>query len=238
MGLKSMLEALDGGAGDLGRPDVLKRVVDGILKLREHGTRGTEVLPPEVIVKIKVPEGSVEVVRRFVEEPAFDRDIDAGLRNQLLKVDEELPLRRYVVEPAVRKTGVEVTESHTRGVMRLRIEGGDRDGTEIPLPPQRRDLLLGRGPWHGDGQVSNDIVVVDDERAVSRRAARLHRVGAVFELESVDQRESLSVLRPDGQRLRPALSATGRVSVRRGDVIEFTDGARPVVLLRLLDDPA
>ena len=45
-----------------------------------------------------------------------------------------------------------------------------------------------------------------------------------FELEALDQSEALVVCRPDGQRLRPALSASGRVPVQPGDVIVVEAG--------------
>ncbi|HEY7410672.1 MAG TPA: FHA domain-containing protein [Vicinamibacteria bacterium] len=234
-GLKALLGgALD--AAELGRPDLLKRVVDGIVKLRRHGARGWEVLPAEVVVHIGVAEGSLKVLERFVRDPAFDREVEAELRNRLVRVREgALPVRRYVVQPAAR-TGVKVTESEPKG-FRLRVEGGDRNGQVLPVPPERRELLVGRGPWHGDdSQVANDVVVTEDERSVSRKAARLHRSGAHFELQALDQREALIVARPDGQRLRPALAASGRVPVRPGDVIEFTDGRTKSVLRLHLEE--
>jgi hypothetical protein len=99
---------------------------------------------------------------------------------------------------------------------------------------EKRVFLVGRGPWHGDDQqVANDIIVSETEKAISRRAARLHRVSGTFELEALDQSEALVVARPDGQRLRPALSASGRVPVHPGDVIEFTDGAKTVLTVKL-----
>jgi hypothetical protein len=48
-------------------------------------------------------------------------------------------------------------------------------------------------------------------------------------VESLDQREALAVLRPDGERLRPSLAASGRVVLRPGDALEFTDGKTPVI---------
>ncbi len=191
------------------------------------------MLPPEVQVKIGVGEGSVKVIEAFLQDEAFDRDVAATLRNQLVHARQDaLPIRHYVVEAAP-KTLVEVTEMEARA-LKLRIAGGDRDGATIPLPQNRRDLLLGRGPWHGtDQQVANDVVVSDSEKAISRRAARLHRGTAVVELESLDQREALAVVRPDGQKLRPALSANGRVPLRPGDAIEFSDGSKPVLLVHL-----
>ena len=67
------------------------------------------------------------------------------------------------------------------------------------------------------------------ERAVSRRAARLHRSAAGLELESLDQREALLVEKLDGDRVRPALTASGRVPLAFGDRIVFTDGKSPVI---------
>jgi hypothetical protein len=143
-----------------------------------------------------------------------------------------MPIRRYVVQ-AGPATKIEVVEAapHT---YTLKIQGGDRDGASFSIPAARKEVLLGRGPWHGDGpQVANDVVLCDNERAVSRRAARLHRTGSFFELEALDQREAVAVSQPDGQKRRPALSASGRVPVRPGDVIEFTDGSRPVLSVQL-----
>jgi hypothetical protein len=234
--LKAILGgALDGGASETGRPDLLRRVVDGILKLASHGDRGLVVMPPEVDVRINVAEGSLQVIERFVNDPAFDREVEAEVLNRLVRArEDQMPRRRYVVASSD-KPSVVVTEAPPR-TYSLRMQGGDRDGQAVPLPGARRDLLLGRGPWHGDDQhVANDVVLCDSERGVSRRAARLRRVGAAFEVESLDQREALSVLRPDGQRLRPSLSASGKVPLRPGDVLEFTDG-KTTVLTAVLEE--
>jgi hypothetical protein len=230
MGLKTLLT---GGASELGQPDLLRKVVDGILKLRRHGGRGIEVLPEEVQVKITVGEGGVQAIETFLEDPSFDREVEASLLNRLVHAREDrMPVRHYSVEAGSR-TSVVVTEVEPR-VLQLRIAGGDRDGTKIPVPPGRRDLLLGRGPWHGDDQqVANDVIVAEADKTISRRAARIRRAGASLEIESLDQREAMVVVKPDGSRLRPALSASGRVPVRTGDSIEFTDGAKTVLTLHL-----
>jgi hypothetical protein len=229
------LKSILGGVmdGELGHPDLLRRVVDGIAKLKRHADRGVEVLPQEVEVHITVGEGSVQVIERFVSDPAFDREVEAGLRNKLVRAREDrMPVRRYFVKPG-KKTQVVVKEAPPK-TYHLVIDGGDRKGTDIPLPGEKRVFLVGRGAWHGDDQqVANDVVVSDGERAVSRRAARLHRAGGHFELEALDQSEALIVMRPDGQRLRPALAASGRVPVHPGDIIEFTDGAKTVLKLHL-----
>ena len=229
----SLKSLLGGGLGELGQPDLLREVVDEILKLRRHGDRGFEMLPPEVEVRITVGEGSVHVVQRFVDDPVFDREVGANMMNRLVKSREDLlPIRRYTVSPGAQNSVV-VVEAQPRAYA-LRIAGGDRDGATFLIPATRKEVLLGRGPWHGDGpQVANDVVLSENERAVSRRAARLHRTGSFFELEALDQREAVVVNQPDGQKRRPALSASGRVPVRPGDVIEFSDGSRPVLSVKL-----
>jgi rhodanese-related sulfurtransferase len=134
---------------------------------------------------------------------------------------------------AGKKTQVSVKETAPK-TYQLKIEGGDRAGNAVPMQGEKRVFLVGRGPWHGDDQqVANDVVVSETEKGISRRAARLHRVSGNFELEALDQSEALVVARPDGQRLRPALAASGRVPVQPGDVIEFTDGAKTVLTVKL-----
>src|SRR5437762_1544540 len=173
------LKSLLGGVmdGELGHPDLLRKVVDGVAKLKRHADRGVEVLPPEVEVHVTVGEGSVQVIERFVNDPEFDREVEAALRNRLVRAREDrMPVRRYFVK-AGKRTQVTVKESPPRAYT-LRIDSGDRAGATVSLPGEKRVFLVGRGAWHGDEQqVANDIVVSDGERAISRRAARLHRAG-------------------------------------------------------------
>jgi hypothetical protein len=227
MGVKELFGGIT--EGELGQPDLLRRVTDGITALARHAGKGMPVLPPEVEVQIKVGKGSVQVIEQFVQDPAFDREVEARVLNELVKLRPEgLPVRRYVVEPGER-TSVEVKESPRRRY-RLRIQGGDRDGVTITLPPNRRHYLLGRGDWHGEEQqVANDVVLSQSDKAISRRAARLHRSTSGLELESLDQQQSLVVERPDGEKLRPALAASGRVPLSSGDHIEFTDGNQTIL---------
>jgi hypothetical protein len=215
--------------GELGQPDLLRRVTEGITALARHAGKGMPVLPPEVEVQISVGKGSVQVIQQFVQDPAFDREVEARVLNELVKLRPEgLPVRRYVVEPGER-TSVEVKETPRRRYQ-LRIQGGDRDGVTVTLPPNRRHYLLGRGDWHGEEQqVANDVVLSLADKAISRRAARLHRSTAGLELESLDQQQALIVERATGEKLRPALAASGRVPVSTGDRIEFTDGNQPVL---------
>jgi hypothetical protein len=227
MGVKELFGGIT--EGELGQPDLLRRVTDGITALARHAGKGTPVLPPEVEVQIKVGKGSVQVIEQFVQDPAFDREVEARVLNELVKLRPDgLPVRRYVVEPGER-TSVEVKEAPRRRY-RLRIQGGDRDGVTITLPPNRRHYLLGRGDWHGEEQqVANDVVLSQSDKAISRRAARLHRSTSGLELESLDQQQALLVERPDGEKLRPALAASGRVPLSSGDRIEFTDGNQPIL---------
>jgi len=227
MGVKELI----GGVihEELGQPDLLRRVSAGIVALARHADRGIPVLPPEVEVRIHVGDGGVQTIERFVQDPAFDREVEARVLNELVRLRPDgLPVRRYLVQPGERNS-VEVKEAPLRR-FRLRIQGGDRDGAAITLPPNRRQYLLGRGDWHGEEmQVANDVVLSQSERAVSRRAARLHRSAAGLELESLDQREALVVEKQDGDRVRPALTASGRVALASGDRVAFTDGKQPVV---------
>jgi len=229
MGVKELL----GGVinEELGQPDLLRRVTQGIVALARHADRGLPVLPPEVEVRIRVGDGGVQTIERFVQDPAFDREVEARVLNELVRLRPDgLPVRRYVVE-AGERNAVAVKEAPLRR-FRLRIQGGDRDGAAVTLPPNRRQYLLGRGDWHGEEmQVANDVVLSESERAVSRRAARLHRSAAGLELESLDQREALVVEKQDGERVRPALTSSGRVALGLGDRIEFTDGKQGVVTL-------
>jgi len=237
MGLKALLTGLgEGSAEELSQPDLLRLITDAFAKLARRDDKGVPILPREVEVQVNVGKGSVEVVERFVQDPAFDRELEARLLNELVRLQpENLPLRRYVVE-AGDTNGVEIRELRPRK-FHLRIEGGDREGARLPLPHGRRDFLLGRGEWHGDDPGSvNDLVLSESEKAVSRRAARLHRSSYGLELESLDQREALVVVRPDGERVRPVLSANGRVLVGPEDVIEFTDGKQTVLRVRLEEE--
>jgi hypothetical protein len=237
MGMKKLFGGLlEGVGGELGQPDLVKKVTEGIAKLARHADRGLPVLPREVEIHVKVGQGSVQVVERFVEDPAFDKEVEARLLNELVRLRPEgLPLRRYFVEASDR-TAVEVREAPLRKY-KLRIEGGDRDGSAVTLPQGRRDFLLGRGEWHGDApEIVNDVVLAENEKALSRRAARLHRSSYGLELESLDQQEALVVVRPDGERVRPVLASNGRVVVGPGDVIEFTDGKKPVICVRIEEE--
>lgn len=223
MGLFDRLRALvEPDSDSLDRPDLRRRVVDGILKLRRRGQQGVEQLPLSVLVEVAVGEGSVEVVRRFVDEPSFDLEIDAELRNRLVGVrPDALPRRRYVVVGA-EHSGVKVSESDSGITARLRIHGGSRDGELISLSAGQREYRIGRGAWHEPGTLANDIAL--EAEFVSRRAALLGVAGSALEVTARDQGEYLVVVRADGKRIRPVNTRSRRVRVGPGDVFEFNDG--------------
>lgn len=223
---------LSGGDDELGRDDLLRRAVAGILALRSYGARGLEVFPAEVEVVATVAEGAVGPVRTFFAEAGFDREVEARLRNSLDNPRAVLPIRRYRVA-AGEHTAVQVSECEARTRVAIRVSGGDRDGTVLPLPPGRPELRLGRGEWHGgDRKLRNDLVVSEADEFVSRRAARILVQGTSLQVEALDQKEFLSIERASGERVRPAASATGRATARSGDVIVLDDGgARNVRLL-------
>src|SRR5687768_8247424 len=86
-----------GGNDELGWDDLLRRVVEAIAEVARYGTRGRPTFPPEVEVRIVVGEGSVDVIRAFVEKPDFDRQVRAGVANRCDCEIAVVPLRSYRV---------------------------------------------------------------------------------------------------------------------------------------------
>jgi hypothetical protein len=230
--LDRIRRALDGGRDELSRDNLLQRVVDEVLGLRERGRMGADTLPPEVGVHLQVPPDRFDVVRSFVEDPFFDRDVEAELANRVAAPIHQLPLRAYVVETG---EAVSITASGRAMniVLRVFVEGGDRGGREEVLPARLPAIRLGRGPWHGsDQREPNDLIVSDADSFVSRRAARMKRVGGGWEVAALDQGQCLVVLRADGSRVRPHNSPKGWVHVLPGEAIELNDGAQQSVIVR------
>lgn len=227
----------DDSDGELGRDDLVRRVVQGVLRLRRYGAAGHDTFPDGVIVRVRAAGGRVETLRAFAADPAVEREIDARLLNELAKPGE-LPLRRWDVS-AGEGDGVEVIEDPSPVLAVLVVEGGDRDGDRYPVTPGRREWRLGRGRWHHDQRLPNDVVLTDTLSWVSRAAALLRRGSGLFELEARDQGEYLIVHPFDGTPRRPAMTASGRVAVRVGDRIELHDGkdARIVLHVRGADAP-
>ena len=76
--MKSTAETVAAAGDDeLGREDLLREACDGILKLKRHGTKGKEVFPPGVVIRVTARDGSRESLRRFVADQQFEQDLDA-----------------------------------------------------------------------------------------------------------------------------------------------------------------
>ncbi len=226
-----------GGSEEFHRDDLLRRTEAGIFALRSFGVAGAELFPAAVDVIVQVASASDEVVRQVVQDPAFDAEVEARLRNRLNDPGRtELPSRRYRVEPG-EEDDLKVETDQRTAVAALRVEGGDRDGQRLPLSTGQRLFRIGRGAWHGGGrQQANDIVVCETQAFVSRAAASLKRVGSLFEVSPRDQGDCLVVVRADGARLRPSMTALGKTRLQLGDGLEFNDGAEQAILLWLEDE--
>ena len=69
MDLKKIFGGLmEGASGELGQPDLLRKVTEGITKLARHADRGLPILPREVEVHIKVGHGSLQTIEQFQPE--------------------------------------------------------------------------------------------------------------------------------------------------------------------------
>ncbi len=236
MGLLDKVRAsLRGGDDELTRDDLLRQIEEGILTLKRFGARGREVFPPGVRIRITTREAGRETLRGFVEDPGFERDLEARLLNRLATPDL-LPARRYTVV-AGEENGVVVEEDATALQGSFVVSGGDRDGDRHPVELTRKEWRLGRGRWHqerpDDQRLPNDIIVTDALPFVSRAAALIRRTGAFLEVEARQQAEFLVVIRRDGTQLRPALSASGKVPLNVGDRLLFHDGKTGEITLRL-----
>lgn len=227
-----------GGRDELDQPNLRQQIVEQILRLKQRGAQGAETLPAVVEVSVEVGEGSVGVVQGFLDDPGFDRDVEADLLNRLVKISEEgLPVRVYGRVQASSQTRVTVRETTEGHLAWLEVQGGDQHGTWISITTAQPEWRLGRGAWHGNDElVANDIVVSHEARFVSRRAAQLRRFGSGLMLESLDQGEFLTVIRRNRQRIRPTHVRSGMVAVHPGDTVEFTDGEEERILVRMHRD--
>jgi hypothetical protein len=216
-------DLLRGGRSELGWDDLVRGVVDAIASLRRYGPRGEAAFPPDVLVRIAVPEGGAAIIQGFLDRPDLDREVAAGLANRCDASPAALPARDYVVAIAARASII-ATEGSPKP-WRLVIAGGDLDGQILALPAGWSELAFGRGPWHGaDHGARNDLVVCERTEFVSRRAGRLVRVGHQLEVASLDQGDELVIRRASGEAIRPARTARGQAAVGTGDAIELGDG--------------
>ena len=217
--------------GELGRFDLVSLTVKGILALGRRELKGELGLPPGVIVRVSAREGSLETLRAWAANPATEREITARLLNERVE-PVAIPVRRWEISPGERD-GLEVLEDPAPIYGVFVVEGGDHDGDRHPVGPGRREWRLGRGRWHADNRVQNDIVLADAAPWLSRAAAVLHRTPAGFELEARDQGEFVLVVPAEGTPRRPAMTASGRVPLALGDRVEFHDGKDARLTLRL-----
>ncbi len=217
--------------GELGRADLVSLAARGILDLARRDLKGEPSFPPGVILRVSAREGSLETLRGWAADPTTEREITARLLNERLD-PSVLPARRWEVERGERD-GVEVVEDPAPVLGVLVVEGGDHDGDRYPIGPARREWRIGRGRWHTDNRVQNDVVLAEAAPWLSRGAAILRRTGSGFEIEARDQGEFVVVLPRDGTPRRPAMTASGRVPVALGDRVEFHDGREARIALRL-----
>lgn len=234
MDLAGMLaRAFTGGADELTGANLVRWVVDGIVAMRTRGRRGATHLPSEVQVVVTVGRGSPDAVRAIIDGPGFEEEISQRLQNRLVEVPvSDHPMRLWRVQAGPRNR-VEVREVTEPVELELTIRGGQHDGVIYPLPKHKREFRVGRGPLHGGEREENDLVLTHEDAFVSRRAARIERLGGHVRVRSLDQGDHLSVIRRDGSRVRPRRTIEGWVSVRPGDRIELSDGAQQVIALEL-----
>ncbi len=221
--MKRLGDWLRGGGGELGWDDLVRRMVEAVASLARYAERGRVAFPSEVAIRVVVAEGSLEVVKGFLERPELDREVEKALANRCDCDPSALPVREYVLSAGDR-TSIVAAETAER-VWELVIEGGDFSGRALDLPAGRNDLRFGRGEWHGsDRQIRNDLVICEKTEFVSRRAGRFTRTGHQLEVTALDQGDALLVRRADGAVLRPSRTAEGRLPVRPGDAVELVDG--------------
>lgn len=218
---------LGGGAQEIGWDDLMAQVVDRLAASAQWGARGEVTFPPALLVEVAVPEVNVEVARRFLSDPRFDREAGAALANRCDVAASALPAREYDVVAAKRgvAASVLVREQAARS-WQLLVQGGDLDGQVLIVPAASsgpRELGFGRGGEGGKAS-AGELVICERTAFVSRRAGALSQSGAQLEVAARDQGDLLAVRRPDGELVRPARTARGKVLLREGDVIEIGDG--------------
>ena len=216
--LETMKRVLGGDSdGELGRADLVVLAARGVLAMGRRDTRGKMVYPPGVVIRVLAADSSLETLRGWARDPATESEVSARLLNEGVELIDQ-PVRRWEVERG-ETNSVEVVE--------------DRDGDRFPVGAGAREWRIGRGRWHADNRLQNDIVLSESASWLSRAAAVLRRTAGGFELEARDQGEYVVVLPQNGTPRRPAMSASGRAVVAIGDEIQFHDGADARLSLRV-----
>lgn len=228
-----LARAFTGGADELTGANLVRMVVDGIVAMKTRGRRGVTHLPSEVQVVVTVGRGSLDAIRSLINDPGFEEEISQRLQNRLVEVPvSDHPMRLWKVQSGERNR-VDVEEVSEPVELELTVRGGQHDGLIFPLSKHKRDFRVGRGPLHGGEREENDLVITHEDAFVSRRAARIERLGGHVRVRSLDQGDHLQIIRRDGSRVRPRRTIEGWVSVRPGDRIELTDGESQVIALEL-----
>lgn len=230
-GLRWLRSLFSGASSELGAHDLRRHIIDAIKALVERDSAGNEVLPGAILLTITAPTERLELVQRFVREPSFDADITAALLNELYGINSQ-GLPAWSFHFVVGELAVVAAPTQSAPIGWLAVIDGDRRGVVASVLPLKRPFTLGRTHNHGDGAVKNDLVVSDDARFVSRRAAALHRTGSQLWLESRDQGDALWLERSTGERLRPTHTVERRVHLMPGDTLVFSDGRDARVSVR------
>jgi hypothetical protein len=238
MGLFTPLQKwLHADRQELTRDDLVQRVVDGIADTRTFGPSGTILLPPGLRITVGLPSDHPgrQLIASMLHQPGFDAEVGRSLANRLPDVSpHELPLRAYAV---CEEDAINLKVTAAEGVLpaRILIDGGDRNQAAIELASDQRRFHVGRGPWHGpDRSIPNEIIVTRRQNWVSRRAAVIDRNGANWTVSPRDQRECLTLIHPDGRRVRPWMTPRGQALLQDGDRLEFSDGENEEIGLLFL----
>jgi len=218
---------LGGGSDELGWDDVLAKIVDELAAGAQYGARGEVTFAAAVLVEVAAPASGLEVVRRFVADPRFDREVGSALANRCDAAAAALPVREYDVVEAARLSA-KVSERAPLA-WQLVVQGGDLDGRVLELPAAGglAEVTFGRG----DGKAPGELAICERTAFVSRRAGALHRLGAQLEVAALDQGDLLAVRRggEGGELIRPSRTSRGRAVLREGDVLELGDGRGALV---------
>lgn len=223
--LRKALDGVSGAGSDLTREDAVARCTEALLKLRGFAGR-RDVFPGRAEITLTVPAEQVEITRAFVVDPSFDREVAGRVANELANPGA-LPVRSYRV-----KRGDKVSATASAAAARLfalRWEDATR-----PLPTAKAEIFVGRGAWHGSSELIANDVVLPEIAAISRNALKLFPLGDGFEVEAAGQDRYVAVVEPGGARRRPAFSSTGRITLREGDALEFSDGKAAVFTATLV----
>lgn len=219
--MRWLTSLLRGGADELGWDDLLRRAAEALADSATFGARGERVWPEAVEIELGVPPGQHATASRFAADPRFDREVAMAAANRCDVAAAELPQREYTVV-ARERADVRVRAKEAPA-WELLIEGGDRSGHTLAIPAGAGPWVLGRG---GDGAC--ELAVCERTAFVSRRAGELRRQGTALAISALDQGDLLLVRRPDGQLVRPARTASGKVELREGAIIELASGSEGV----------